>query len=59
MYNQIYNTSREFVKSLGSDKAYCFGVKNWNDKRDPKRRLNLEKVIALNLLRFQGFEDLP
>ena len=27
-------------------------MKDWNGKRGPKRRLSLEKVIALNLLRF-------
>ena len=48
MYNQIYNTSREFVKSLKADKKYCFSVKDWNGKRGPKRHLSLD----LNLLRF-------
>ena len=52
MYNQIHNTSKEFVKSLKTDKKYSFLVKNWNGKRGTQRRLTLEKVIALNLLRF-------
>lgn len=50
MYNQIYNTSREFVKSLKADKNYCFLVKDWNSKRGPKRHLSLS--LDLNLLRF-------
>ena len=33
MYNQIYNTSKEFLKSLKADKKYSFLVKNWNGKR--------------------------
>ena len=52
MYNQIYNITNEFVKSLTGAKCRSFLVKNWNGKRGPKRRLSLEKVIALNLLRF-------
>ena len=52
MYNQIYNITNEFVKSLTGDKCCSFLVKNWNEKRGTKRRLSLEKVIALNLLRF-------
>ena len=52
MYNQIHNTSNKFVKSLKTDKKYSFLVKNWNGKRGTQRRLTLEKVIALNLLRF-------
>ncbi len=52
MYNQIYNTSNKFLKSLKADKKYSFLVKNWNGKRGTQRRLTLEKVIALNLLRF-------
>ncbi len=52
MYNQIYNTSCDFVKSLRGDKNYSFLVKSWYGKRGPKRRLSPEKVIALNLLRF-------
>lgn len=50
MYNQIYNTSSEFVKSLKADKNYCFLVKDWNGKRGPKRHLSLS--LDLNLLRF-------
>lgn len=52
MYDQIYNTSNEVVKSLKADKNYSFLVKNWNSKRGTKRRLTFEKIIALNLLRF-------
>ena len=52
MYNQIYSISSEFVKSLKADKNYFFLIKNWSGKRGPKRRLSIEKVIALNLLRF-------
>lgn len=52
MYNQIYSISTEFVKALAADKSYSFLVKNWNGKRGPKRRLSIEKVTALNLLRF-------
>ena len=40
------------MKSLKADKKYSFLVKNWNGKRGTQRRLTLEKVIALNLLRF-------
>ena len=52
MYNQIHNTSKEFLKSLKADKKYSFLAKNWNGKRGTQRRLTLEKVIALNLLQF-------
>lgn len=52
MYKQLYNTSKDFVKSLKTDKNYYFLITNWNGKRGPKRRLTLEKVLALNLLRF-------
>lgn len=52
MYNKLYSTSNEFVKRLKADKNYSFLVKTWNGRRGPKRRLSLEKVIALNLFRF-------
>ena len=52
MYNQIYSISSEFVKSLKADKNYFFLIENWSGKSGPKRRLSIEKVIALNLLRF-------
>lgn len=40
------------MKSLKADKNYFFLIKNWSRKRGPKRRLSIEKAIALNLLRF-------
>ena len=40
------------MKSLKADKNYFFLIENWSGKSGPKRRLSIEKVIALNLLRF-------
>ena len=47
MYDQIYNTSNEVVKSLKADKNYSFLVKNWNAIEVLKGGLRLKKLSPL------------
>ncbi len=41
-----------FFKSLKGNMMFEFLYSCYNGKRDPKRRLSLEKVVALNIFRF-------
>ena len=47
MYNQIYNTSKEFLKSLKANKKYSFLVKNWNAIEVLKGGLRLKNSSPL------------
>ena len=47
MYDQIYNTSNEVVKSLKADKNYSFLVKNWNAIEVLKGGLRLKNSSPL------------
>ena len=52
MYNQIYSIINDFIKAVEQDKNFSVLLKNWNGKREPKRKLSITQVISLNLLRF-------
>ena len=40
MYEQIYNLTSMFFKSLKGNLMYEFLISKFNGKRDPKRQLN-------------------
>ena len=50
MNTKIYNISKEFCKTQICQKQ--LEIINWNGKRDPKRKLTIETLIALNVIRF-------
>ena len=52
MYEQIYNVTRMFFKSLKGNLMYEFLISKFNGKREPKRQLSLEQIVALNIYRF-------
>lgn len=52
MYEQIYFLTQMFFKSLRGNLMFEFLYSCYNGKRGPKRRLCLEKVVALNIFRF-------
>ena len=52
MYEQIYFLTQIFFKSLRGNLMFEFLYSGYNGKRGPKRRLSLEKVVALNIFRF-------
>ena len=52
MYEQIYNLTSMFFKSLKGNLMYEFLISKFNGKRGPKRQLSLEQVVALNIYRF-------
>ena len=52
MYEQIYNLTSMFFKSLKGNLMYEFLISKFNGKRGPKRKLSLEQIVALNIYRF-------
>ena len=52
MYEQIYNLTSMFFKSLKGNLMYEFLISKFNGKRGPKRQLSLEQIVALNIYRF-------
>ena len=52
MYEQIYNLTSMFFKSLKGNLMYEFLISNFNGKRGPQRKLSLEQIVALNIYRF-------
>ena len=52
MYEQIYNLTSMFFKSLKGNLMYEFLISKFNGKRGPKRQLSLEQIRALNIYRF-------
>ena len=52
MYEQIYNLTSMFLKSLKGNLMYEFLISKFNGKRGPKRQLSLEQIVALNIYRF-------
>ena len=52
MYEQIYNLTSMFFKSLKGNLMYAFLISKFNGKRGPKRQLSLEQIVALNIYRF-------
>ena len=52
MYEQIYNLTSMFFKSLKGKLMYEFLISKFNGKRGPKRKLSLEQIVALNIYRF-------
>ena len=59
MYEQIYNLTSMFFKSLKGNLMYEFLISKFNGKRGPKRQLSLEQIVALNIYRFHfKMEDL-
>ena len=52
MYEQIYNLTSMFFKSLKGNLMYEFLISKFNEKRGPKRQLSLEQIVALNIYRF-------
>ena len=49
MYEQIYNLTRMFFKSLKGNLMYEFLISKFNGKQWPKRQLSLEQIVALNI----------
>ena len=52
MYEQIYNLTSMFFKSLKGNLMYEFLISKFNGKRGPQRKLSLEQIVALNIYRF-------
>ena len=52
MYEQIYNLTSMFFKSLKGNLMYEFLISKFNGKRGSKRQLSLEQIVALNIYRF-------
>ena len=52
MYEQIYNLTSIFFKSLKGNLMYEFLISKFNGKRGPKRQLSLAQIVALNIYRF-------
>ncbi len=52
MYEQIYNLTCLFFKSLNENFMYEYLLSKFNGKRGPKRNLSLEQIVALNIYRF-------
>ena len=52
MYEQIYNLTSMFFKSLKGNLMYEFLISKFNGKRGPQRKLRLEQIVALNIYRF-------
>ena len=52
MYEQIYNLTCLFFKSLKGNLMYEYLLSKFNGKRGPKRNLSLEQIVALNIYRF-------
>ena len=52
MYEQIYNLTCMFFKSLKGNLMYEFLLSRFNGRRGPKRQLSLEQIVALNIYRF-------
>ena len=47
MYEQIYNLTCMFFKSLKGNLMYEFLISKFNGKRGPKRQLSLVQIVAL------------
>ena len=52
MYEQIYNLTSMFFKSLKGNLMYEFLFSKLNGKLGPKRQLSLEQIVTLNIYRF-------
>ena len=52
MYEQIYNLTSMFFKSLKGNLMYEFLISKFNGKRGSKRQLSLEQIVAQNIYRF-------
>ncbi len=52
MYEQIYNLTCMFFKSLKGNLMYEFLLYRFNGRRGPKKQLSLEQIVALNIYRF-------
>ena len=52
MYEQIYNLTSMFFKSLKGNLMYESLISKFNGKRGPKRQLSFEQIVALNIYRF-------
>ena len=52
MYEQIYNLTSMFFKSLKGNLMYESLISKFKGKRGPKRQLSFEKIVALNIYRF-------
>lgn len=52
MYEQIYNLTCMFFKSLKGNLMYKFLLSRFNGRRGPKRQLSLEQIVALNIYCF-------
>jgi hypothetical protein len=52
MYEQIYNLTSLFFKSLKGNLMYEYLLSKFNGNRGPKRNLGLEKIVALSIYRF-------
>ena len=52
MYDQIYNLTSMFFKSLKGNLMYEFLISKFNGKRGPKSQLSFEQIVALNIYRF-------
>ena len=49
MYEQIYNLTIMFFKSLKGNLMYEFLISKFNGKRGGKRKLSLEQIVAGNV----------
>ena len=54
MYEQIYNLTCMFFKSLKGNLMYEFLISKFNGKRGSKRQLSLEQIVALNIYMNKG-----
>ena len=52
MYEQIYNLTSMFFKSLKGNLMYESLISKFKGKRGPKRQLSFEQIVALNIYRF-------